>query len=244
MQIKKCDESKITREFSRFAHSYETYNVIQLEVAKELIENLHYKRHKYIVDIGCGSGAVYKNITQKAICFERFVALDASKEMLSLHPNSNNIHKYHADFNVLKTYDKLGIDVDKTLILSSSALQWSKDLKFTFKQLSKRGSKAYFAIFTAGTFRTLHQTAKIESPIYTTQELKLNIEKYYRANFLLKMYRLEFKTVKDMFSYIKKSGVSGGKKQLTYKQTKELMKNYPLKYLEFEVLFVEGTPLA
>ena len=46
-----------------------------------------------------------------------------------------------------------------------------------------------------------------------------------------------------MFNYIKKSGVSGGEKQLTYMQTKQLMKSYPLDYLEFEVLFVEARPL-
>jgi len=41
-----------------------------------------------------------------------------------------------------------------------------------------------------------------------------------------------------MFKYIKRSGVSGGKKQLNYKQMKKIMQNYPLDYLEFEVLFV------
>jgi malonyl-CoA O-methyltransferase len=43
-----------------------------------------------------------------------------------------------------------------------------------------------------------------------------------------------------MFRYIKKSGVSGGKKRLGYKEMKALMKHYPLDYLEFEVLFVEA----
>jgi len=47
-----------------------------------------------------------------------------------------------------------------------------------------------------------------------------------------------------MFRYIKKSGVSGGEKQLNYQQMKRLMENYPLNYLEFEVLFVEATSLA
>lgn len=41
-----------------------------------------------------------------------------------------------------------------------------------------------------------------------------------------------------MFDYIKKSGVSGGEKRLTISQTKKLIKEYHLDYLEFEVLFV------
>lgn len=42
------------------------------------------------------------------------------------------------------------------------------------------------------------------------------------------------------FRYIKKSGVSGGKRRLSVAQTKALIQNYPLEYLEFEVLFVWG----
>ena len=53
-------------------------------------------------------------------------------------------------------------------------------------------------------------------------------------------YTLEFDSTREMFKYIKKSGVSGGEKKLSYKQTRYLMETYPLDYLEFEVLFVEA----
>ena len=130
-----------------------------------------------------------------------------------------------------------------SLILSSSALQWSKDLDFTLSEIAKKSSHAYFAIFTSNTFKTLHKTAQIASPIYSESILKDTIEKYYHATFELKEYRLYFDTVREMFNYIKRSGVSGGEKKLTYNQTKQLMKTYPLDYLEFEVLFVEATSL-
>jgi malonyl-CoA O-methyltransferase len=41
-----------------------------------------------------------------------------------------------------------------------------------------------------------------------------------------------------MFKYIKQSGVSGSRKVLGYKQTKKLMREYPVNYLEFEVAFI------
>ena len=44
-----------------------------------------------------------------------------------------------------------------------------------------------------------------------------------------------------MLKYIKRSGVSGGVKPLSYKQTKNLLDSYPLEYLEFEVLFLRVT---
>ena len=52
-------------------------------------------------------------------------------------------------------------------------------------------------------------------------------------------YKLNFTSVHEMLRYIKRSGVSGGVKQLSYKQIKNLIANYPLDYLEFEVVFIK-----
>jgi malonyl-CoA O-methyltransferase len=232
-------ESKAVKEFSRFAHQYNHYNMIQTEVAKELVEQLPKNDYETIVDIGCGSGEIYKNIERCGHSFKEYIALDYSSEMLSLHPTTEKIIKIQADFNSIETYRHFD-ESSKSILLSSSALQWSKDLDFTIKQLSKRFEKAYFTIFTSGTFKALHQVAKIDSPIYTKQALQEILERYYDASFKTRVYRLDFENVREMFQYIKKSGVSGGEKQLSYKQTKHLMQSYPLTYLEFEVLFMEG----
>jgi len=37
---------------------------------------------------------------------------------------------------------------------------------------------------------------------------------------------LEFENIEKIFQYIKRSGVSGGKQKLSYRQIKNLMKNY------------------
>ena len=241
MFVEKTKEAKAIKQFARFAHEYNAYNVIQAEVAKTLVGKLSKKRYNCILDIGCGSGEIYKNIFKNKIKFDTFIALDSSVEMLGLHPVAPTIEKISADFNKFETFKQLDVPMDKTLLLSSSALQWSQNLDFVFAQLAKKSCNVYFAIFTANTFKTLHQTAHIQSPIYSEDILKKTIAKYYDASFELQSYRLEFKTVRDMFNYIKKSGVSGGEKQLSYRQTKELMRDYPLNYLEFEVLFVEAT---
>ncbi len=41
-----------------------------------------------------------------------------------------------------------------------------------------------------------------------------------------------------MFKYIKRSGVSGSRKILSYKESKKLLNEYPLSYLEFEVIYI------
>ena len=234
--------SNAIQEFSRYAYEYDTYNVIQAEVAASLVKQLDASHFTTLMDMGCGSGEVFKNLKKQNISFEHFIALDSSKEMLEIHPSGEKIEKICADFNMSETFEKFTLAED-SLLLSSSALQWSKDLDFTLSEISKKASHAYFTIFTSNTFKTLHQTAKVTSPIYNTEVLKETIEKYYDATFEVKEYRLHFETVREMFNYIKKSGVSGGEKQLSYRQTKQLMKTYSLDYLEFEVLFVGATSL-
>lgn len=238
MKIKE-KQSDAVKEFSRFAKSYERYNIIQEEVARTLVGKIIKKSFDTIVDIGCGNGAVYKNLSHTKTEFSHFLALDSSEEMLMLHPEDSKIQKICANFNVYETYKVFDLN-DNSILVSSSALQWSDSLDFTFDNLSKKSDQIYFAIFTSKTFNILHETANIQSPIYSVEDLKMSIEKYYNATFEVKNYRLYFETVGDMFRYIKKSGVSGGEKKLGYKQMKQLMNTYPLDYLEFEVLFVES----
>ena len=234
--------SNAIQEFSRFAHEYNTYNVIQSKVAASLVALVPPSHYDTIIDIGCGSGEVYKNIEKSDCSFKHFIALDSSEEMLALHPLDRKLKTKCIDFNKPNMFEGFNLK-DDSLVLSSSALQWSKDLDFTLSQIAKQASRAYFAIFTSNTFKTLHQTAQLSSPIYTDIQLKEVIEKYYDAKFELKTYQLSFDNVRDMFHYIKKSGVSGGEKQLTYREIKHLMRTYPLDYLEFEVLFVQAVSL-
>jgi len=234
--------TSVIKEFSRSAKVYDQYNIIQSEVARTLVSFLPLNAYHTIIDIGSGSGKVYQNLLERNILFERFIALDSSPEMLKIHPAKESVEKLCADFNLLETFKILDIP-DETLLLSSSALQWSKNLDFTFSQLSKLAERAFFAIFTSNTFKTLHRSAGVTSPIYSTEMLKKNINTYYNASYEQRQYKLHFGSVHEMFQYIKKSGVSGGEKRLGYKEVKSLMKSYPLDYLEFEVLFVKAKTL-
>ncbi|MFK5976409.1 MAG: methyltransferase domain-containing protein [Sulfurovum sp.] len=238
MSIEERIETKIVDEFSRFAQYYNSYSVIQSKVAKLLVSKLSDKRYKRVIDIGCGSGEVYKNLISQNISFEEFIAFDLSPQMLELHPTTSNITKICGDFNNLTSL--LELESKDTLILSSSALQWSSDLDLTLSQISQISPHINLAIFTSNTFATLHKIAKVSSPIYSVEILKEKLSQYYKASYELKDYKLDFKNTRDMLKYIKKSGVSGGERRLSFRETKYLIDNYPLDYLEFEILFVES----
>jgi len=240
VHIKTKQISSVVQEFSRFAHQYEMYNVIQVEVATTLVSKLPNKFYKNIIDIGAGNGEIYKNLKKQKVSFVTLTVLDSAEEMLAIHPKQNNILKICTNFNSKNLLSDIPLAY-YDLLISSSALQWSTDLEYTMKELSSIANIFYGAVFTSGTFKTLHDVAKVNSPIYTPKEIKAVIKQHYnKAIFHTQNYKLKFKSTRDMFRYIKQSGVSSGERKLNYCQTKKLMDEYPLDYLEFEVLFIEA----
>ena len=158
--------------------------------------------------------------------------------MLLIHPQAQSIEKICKNFNMLDAFNDFK-DNEFDMLISSSALQWSDNLFSVLSSLSRLSSNYYFSFFTSNTFKTLHQTAKISSPIYSRTYLMNTLDKLFDYESETVQYKLNFTSVHEMLRYIKRSGVSGGVKQLSYKQIKNLIANYPLDYLEFEVIFIK-----
>ena len=230
---------KIFKEFSRFAHEYNTHNIIQSKVAKKLVSMLEQNHYFSVLDLGAGSGSIYENMISNNIKTDKFIALDFSKEMLNLHPKGENTQTVCSDFNNGSSF-KSYADKEFSILISASALQWSTDLSAVLNSISRLADEYYFAFFTAKTFSTLHKVAKIQSPIYSQKSIIDALDNYTIDTMEEVQYHLSFDSVLEMFRYIKRSGVSGGAGVLSYKEMKSIMKNYPLDYLEFEVLFIKA----
>lgn len=221
------------QEFSRFAKEYAQYNQVQNQVSKDLLAMLK-SRPNSIIDIGCGSGTLYKNIDWP---LDAFYALDYSKEMLDNHPTHNSIIKRVINFdeNNFLLDDEIN---NSDLILSSASLQWSKDLEKSFAYLASLNKPMALSLFTSATFGAIHQFSNTKSPIYKLDYIEKLANKYFNVELSVKRYKKEFENNREMFKYLKKSGVSGASKSLGFKQTKRLIEEFPLNYLEFEVLFI------
>ena len=225
---------KISTEFSKYAEDYGHYNVIQNQVADKLLQYVT-QEPKKILDLGCGSGALYKKIDWHV---EHFVGVDFAQGMLELHPKAEHVECIYGNFNDAKLFKYLRT-YSFDYIFSASALQWADDLEQVFQNIVTLNAPVALAIFTANTFKTLNKTAGIKSLLRSRTEIEVLQKKYFSdAKLEVVAYKLEFATVRNMFRYIKKSGVSGSRKLLSYKETKQLMQNYPLNYLEFEVAFI------
>ncbi len=225
----------VKNEFSKHANEYQSHNIIQQIIAKSLIRDLDFEA-KNILELGCGSGQVYNNIKWK---IDSYTAIDFSEEMCKLHPKDKNIQVKCFDFDS-ENFQNFLKNKKYDVILSSSALQWSKNLSKLVQNLSFCSDKINAVLFTSNTFKTIHQIAQIKSPILSEDEIKSAFSKYFDCEFETLLYKLEFENKKELFSYIKKSGVSGGSSALDFKMAKKLYKEYDLNYLGFEVVFIKA----
>ncbi|SHO81192.1 putative methyl transferase [hydrothermal vent metagenome] len=223
----------ILKEFSRFADSYNRINIIQKDVARELVKQLD-REYNSILDIGCGGGEIYKNIIKSGIEFKNLKAIDISSNMIDIHPEDDRV-----ELQVMSFDDKRLLENRYDIVISSSALQWSEDLDYTLNNISKLSNRFIFGIFTANTFKSVHKLANIESPIYKKEYLIKKIDRYFNASYRTLSYKLYFENSYDMLKYIKESGVNGGGKKLSFREIKNIINNYPYRYLEFEILIVE-----
>lgn len=224
----------VENQFSKYAKDYKNHNIIQQIVAKSLIRELKFQP-KRILELGCGSGQVYKHISWE---IDFYKAIDFSSSMCELHPKGEKIQVKCFDFDTQEFLDEIK-DNQYDIILSSSALQWSKDLAKIIKHLYFITNEINAVLFTSNTFKTIQNITKIKSPILDEESIKEAFSKYFKCEFETILYKLEFDNKKDLFDYIKKSGVSGGTASLNFKDAKKLYKEYDLNYLEFEVIFVK-----
>jgi malonyl-CoA O-methyltransferase len=224
---------KISVEFSKHAMEYNSYNIIQNRVITKLLNDLSVEP-QYILDLGCGSGALCQAIKWK---YKHFTGVDFAPGMLELHPKSNKIEAIYGDFNDVSLFDTLQT-CKFDHIFSASALQWSENLEELLKSISLLNTPVSLAIFTSGTFKTLNQIAGLKPLLRDKEEIKRLSELYFNAKYEVVSYKLDFESVREMFRYIKRSGVSGSRNLMSFKDMKRLMKEYPLNYLEFEVAYI------
>ena len=223
----------VKNEFSKHANEYNSYNIIQQIIAKSLVRDVK-NQPKRILELGCGSGQIFKNISWDV---EFYKAIDFSPSMCDLHPTGKNIEVCCYDFDTPEFINAIKED-SYDLVLSASALQWSKDLKKIVQILRGITKEVNAVLFTSNTFKTIQKLSNKPSPILDSQSIQEAFSSYFKCEFETYNYNLEFDNKKDLFDYIKKSGVSGGN-ALSFKEAKYLYRNYNLNYLEFEVIFIK-----
>ena len=207
--------------FDKFANSYIKYNFIQKKIIKSYLPFIK----KRVVDLGCGSEGLCKYKK-----FDFYLGVDKSKEMLKLNPcNAINM-----DFDTKECFEKIK-EYNFDQIVSFSALQWSKNLEFVFKEIKKLNKSFLLAIFTSNTFKSLHAFLNVKSPIYSREEILFYSSIFNLINIDIIYYEMEFNNAKEMLNYIRLSGISSNT-NVKISKIKSFIKNNLLKKLEFEII--------
>jgi malonyl-CoA O-methyltransferase len=199
-----------------------------------------------VLDLGSGDGAVYSAIADlnptdpdaSAREVKEFFALDFSKSLLQLHPSGEKIRKIRADFNDPDAIAALRNYAPFDLVISSCSLQWAGDLANLLAAIAKLTDKIALAILTDRTLAVLRELSKSPKQMPSAEFLRSAIaQNFPKAKFQTRSYRAEFADTKELFKYIRESGVGGGEKRLNFAETKRLIAEFPHKYLDYEALF-------
>jgi malonyl-CoA O-methyltransferase len=222
----------VQNEFTKHAKNYNNNNIIQQIIAKALIRDIN-SMPKTILELGCGSGQVYKNIDWEV---DFYCAIDFASSMCKLHPRNKKVKVECFDFDSDEFFNFLENQKFDTVV-SASALQWSKNLSKLVSKLAESTNSINAVLFTSNTFKSIQNITNKKSPILDEDSIKKAFLNSFDCEFEKYTYNLEFDNKKEMFDYIKNSGVSGDS-SLNFKDAKKLYKEYNLNYLEFEVIFV------
>lgn len=222
----------IKNKFTKYAKDYDDNNIIQRIVSRALAREI-INKPKNILELGCGSGQIFREIDWD---FSSYLAIDFSSKMCELHPKEKNLEVKCFDFDSDIFFDEIK-NKSFDLIVSSSALQWSKNLPKLLENIIPKTNSFQAVLFTSNTFQEIYKITKQPKAILSLDEIK-NAFNPYNPMFEILNYNLYFENKKKLFDYIKNSGVSGENK-LSYKDAVNLYKNYSLDYLEFEVIFVK-----
>lgn len=227
------DTQLVKKRFSKQAQNYHQLNIVQKNVASDLIRSIG-SNPKKVLDLGAGSGAVYSAIDWD---LERFIAVDFSNEMCEIHPKGANIEIVNADFNSPADMQNLTKYRPLDLIISSSALQWSVDLAQTLDLIKALEADIAIALFCDKTFQDLREFANLRSNLPSQKKASDLITSRFDVEIFMREYEINFNSARELFSYINKSGVGGGFKKVAFSKARNLLECYPHCTLRFEALF-------
>ena len=209
-------ENLVITRFKKSLATYEDNAPIQKQMAKNLISMIDSnKPYESILEIGCGSGFLTKECTNQ-LKYVKYTANDIIKEC------EKYILKYDSNIKFLYgDFQNLNLQEEYDLIVSNAVFQWFKSPDKILNKLSRHlSSKGVIAITSFG-----------EKNFYELKEIfNIGIE-YPKFKNIIKeeTIEVEFKTLKELLTHIKLTGVNAIK---NYTLTKGKLKELENKYIE------------
>lgn len=232
------DKKAIIRNFSRYAHTYDSYCGVQRQVASKLSEMIRENDISKILELGCGTGN-YTLFLKERFPDATIKALDISKEMIQVA--AKKIQDKKIEF-ILADAEMVDLNESFNLITSNACFQWLQDLEAAlakYKKLLKNRGLILFSVFGPRTFWELNMSLKhlfadmsITADNFVAKERLEGIlnQDFKEIEIKEAVFQESFFCLSDMLNKIKYSGINGsglGRKFLfTPKKLRKLEKIY------------------
>ena len=241
------DKEVIIKNFSRYAHTYDSYADIQKGAAIELLGLINQNGFVKILEIGCGTGN-YTRLLRDRFAKAKLQAVDISAKMIEIA-----FDKFKNDEVEFSVHDaeRINLEKDYDLITSNACFQWFEDLESALKRYShslNTGGFLAFSVFGPGTFKELNESLKslgfsANGANFKSQDnLKSILEDSFEEVQIKEvLYEETFSSLKGLFEKIKYTGIRGtGAKDKTLFTPgffKKIEENYLDKFSEIKATY-------
>jgi malonyl-CoA O-methyltransferase len=241
------NKKNLIMHFDRNALNYDYYANVQKKMANIIVNRLLRERPKFgrnykILDIGCGTGTLTKQIA-KIYTNAEITAIDISKNMINIA--RNNLETYNVGYLCADIENvKLGEKFD--IIISSATLQWIDCLEDTLSSIvgyMKENGIFLFSTFGENTFNELRTSYDIAKKNLNIKENVYPGQTFFSFNYIMNListfrclkaigYEKDeietFDTVKEFLYSVKKIGANNSNKLVNRnpKLIKDMMKIY------------------
>jgi malonyl-CoA O-methyltransferase len=218
-------KQEIRKKFSRAADSYDSYAIVQTEVAQRLAEKLPLSQDasgiKTILDIGCGTGNFTSMLADKFPA-AKIIGLDFSQEMIA--KASQKLKNKNIQFICAEGENFLEETADKSfdLVVSNGSLQWFSDHDKALNNIARillPGGAFLGSIFGPDSLKKLGLGLKVlfghEGNVAAGAFPDVNIlEQSLSAHFTegvveQELIEKQYESVHDLLVHIKKTGTGG-----------------------------------
>ena len=214
------DKSLVKKRFSKSLKTYDDNAIVQKQMAEKLVGLLTKKEFNSILEIGCATGLLTKQIAEK-LSYKTFSANDIVSEaenyVKDIISTTEFINGDIEEINLEKKYD---------LIISNACLQWCCNIEDTILKLKNslnEGGMLVVSVFGKDNLKELNEI--FDFPVKT-----VDISKLPKDTLVLEeTVNMFFDTPIDVLRHIKLTGANAIKEM---KLTKSILKDFEEKYYE------------
>ena len=212
----------------RFEKGLTTYNenaVVQKIMAKNLVELMGGRKYKNILELGCGTGILTKEVI-KSFGFENYVAVDLVDGCEDyIKKISSKIEFIAEDIEKFSTNEKFD------LIISNASFQWLDNLPALVEKVRKildENGAFLFTLFGKENYSEMNNFIEKSPSYYSAEDLRKILSDFKNLRIKDEKQILEFSAPTEVLYHIKNTGVNAlSQTRWTKSDLLNFEQNYP-----------------